>query len=441
MSDEPINILSRRLSKFFTNNNSTNFDYTRAMEREAREIAIHKSEQKSFSCICLSHFEHGTPALTGHFPDAKKLSVGAIKKLKIKIWFVGDDVYMNDPVPNPFLELDPNLRVLYRSIAKEAITTKKYSNISPGDFITVENRNGDYYVTDHDPSQNSKYATDTFQSQGPPAPSTYYKRKSRPRKKKKKADLTCEAQSDVVPGRCYNAGPWTLKQYKAAKVDDLTFEDFITLSKYFSPILDYIQIYESGTDKYEANNIGESGKSVNPKKSLGKLLTEMTVEELRGQQLDSGGILLATGRYQIIPKTLGKVVATYPDTLKLLYNEKNQDAMAVFLILIKRPRLGRFLMFNKGTLGFAGNDFAFEWASSPMLATETITIDGAKQTLSRGQSPYNGIAGNYANPARIAGVEAMLKETQDKLSELPTDALGDPALFAVYEKVRKFYGY
>lgn len=438
MSDEPINILSRKLSKFFTNNNSTNFDYTRAMEREAREIAIHKSEQKSFSCICLSHFVHNTPALSGHFPDAKKLSAGAIKKLKIKIWFVGDDIYMNDPVPNPFLELDPNLRVLYRSIAKEAITTKKYSNISPGDFITVENRNGDYYVTSHDPSQNSKYAGDTFEPQGPPAPSRVYKRNAKKRKKKLKVDLPCEAVSEIKPGSCYNPGPWTLKQYEAAEVDDLTFEDFITLSKYFSPILDYIETYESGTDKYEANNIGVAGKTVDPKKSLGKLLTEMTVEELRGQQLDNkGGILLATGRYQIIPKTLGKVVATYPDTLKLLYNEKNQDAMAVFLILIKRPRLGRFLMFNKGTLGFAGNSFAFEWASSPMLATESVK----GELLSRGQSPYNGIAGNYADPRRIKGVEAMLKETQTKLAGILAASVADRALFDVYEKVRKFYGY
>ena len=102
MADEPINVLSRRLSKFFTNTQSSNFDYERGREQQAVERTFYTSEQKVFKCKCISHRQHSTPGLLGHFFDAFKFdSLSSteenLKKGKIKIWFIGDDEYMNGP--------------------------------------------------------------------------------------------------------------------------------------------------------------------------------------------------------------------------------------------------------------------------------------------------------------------------------------------------------
>lgn len=150
MADEPINVLSRRLSKFFTNTDSTNFDYQRYREREATEQVLYRSDQKSFKCVCLSHRLGSTsPSTMGHAYDNVKLEEGGIKKAKIKIWFVGDDDFMNGPNPNPFTTSDEGLKVIYTSMAREAIVTKSYSNISFNDLLTVEKRGDDYYVVEH----------------------------------------------------------------------------------------------------------------------------------------------------------------------------------------------------------------------------------------------------------------------------------------------------
>lgn len=150
MADEPINVLSRRLSKFFTNTDSTNFDYQRYREREATEQVLYRSDQKSFKCVCLSHRLGSTsPSTMGHAYDNVKLEEGGIKKAKIKIWFVGDDEFMNGPNPNPFTTTDEGLKVIYTSMAREAIVTQTYSNISFNDLLTVEKRGDDYYVVEH----------------------------------------------------------------------------------------------------------------------------------------------------------------------------------------------------------------------------------------------------------------------------------------------------
>lgn len=155
MSDEPINILNRSLSKFFTNTDSNAFDYEKYRQREINNNALYNSNQKTFKCVCLSHRQHSSPSLMGHFFDSVKLSNNGIKKAKIKIWFVGDDETMNGPTPNPFNIADETTKNIAISLAREAIITQSFSNISYNDLLTVEKRGTDFYVSEHHFDQRS----------------------------------------------------------------------------------------------------------------------------------------------------------------------------------------------------------------------------------------------------------------------------------------------
>ena len=149
MADEPVNVLSNRLSKFFTNTDSNTFDYEKYRQKEATDSFLYNNQQKTFKCVCLSHRQHSSPAAVGHFPDAKKLGTNTIKKSKIKIWFVGDDESMNGPTPDPFKISDEATKNIAISMARSAIITNTFSNISFNDLLTVEKRGNDFYVVDH----------------------------------------------------------------------------------------------------------------------------------------------------------------------------------------------------------------------------------------------------------------------------------------------------
>ena len=433
MADEPVNILSRRLSKFFRNTSAANFDYVRGLEREAQEISLYRSNQKSFTCISVSHYIHNTPALTGHFPDARVLSSEGIKRLKINIWFVGDDSYLNDPIPNPFTTSDPAWKSIYFSMTKTAIVTQTYSNISFSDILTVEDRNGVYYVTGTDAAANSTLTSENGSPMSPESLASLYKNSTGKIKKVNSLkDIPCIAESNTTPGACYVPAPWTkIRKYEARDKGDLTFDDFKIFAKHFDIVLGYISKHESGGDGYNANNIGIAGLSVDLKKTLGKNLTDMSINELRANQRDNGGILFATGKYQIIPKTLGGVIATLPEIANLPYDVENQDGLGLFLASLKRKRLGKFLILGKGSLQGAGNDLALEWAFAPFLQQQVID----KKLVRVGHSPYEGKAGNKTNRKRVAEVTNILAAQRKKIENLPFNM----ELNQIIEKFRKVY--
>ena len=72
-------------------------------------------------------------------------------------------------------------------------------------------------------------------------------------------------------------------------------------------------------------------------------------------------------RYQIIPKVLKKAkkLISGLDSGEL-YNKDSQDALGIYLVTMKRPKLGKYLFSessgNKSALD-AGNRLAFEFAS------------------------------------------------------------------------------
>lgn len=428
MSDEPINILSRRLSKFFTNTDSTTFDYNQYRNREANDKVLYESAQKSFKCVCLSHRQHSSPSAGAHFFDFVKLSDNGIKKAKIKIWFTGDDEFMNGPNGNPFTTADEGLINIYTSMAREAIITQKFSNISYNDLLTVERRGDDYYVVEHHAAQRSFLNIFSDSSQTP-LTHVFKENKHKIKKITNYEVFPCIEKSQGTPGSCYQKGPYNIKDHGEKLNTSLSFYEFLILSKYMDIILKYIATYESGGDGYNANNIGNAGQSVNLKQTLGKDLTEMSVLELRGNMNDNGGILFATGKYQIIPKTLDIIYRSFTMVGILPYNEVNQDAMGVFLATIKRKRLGKYLLLGQGSLQKAGNDLALEWAFSPFLATEKI----GKKIVNVGHSPYEGLAGNKTNPKRVTEATRVLAEQRRKIEN---SLASDSALKKIIQKYR-----
>ena len=409
MSDEPINFLSRRLSKFFTNTDSTTFDYQRGREREILEKTYYTSEQKVFKCKCISHRQHNTPSLVGHFFDSFKISDDSVKKAKIKIWFIEDDEFMNGPNPNPESTDNEQLINLYTKNAREAIITSLYSNISYGDILSVERRGDDYYVIEHHLDEKPIFSS--FIPSGDSISNYYSQNKNKIKKINSYEVFPCIEKSQQTPGSCYQKGPYTIKNHGGKLNTSLTFFEFSHLSKYMDIVLNYISRYESGGDGYNANNIGNAGVSVDLQKVLGKNLTDMSVEEVRGNMNDNSGILFATGKYQIIPRTLDIIYRSFYTVKFLPYNEINQDAMGTFLATVKRKRLGKYLLLGEGSPQIAGNDLALEWAFSPFLQGEKI----GKKFVNVGQSPYEGIAGNKTNPKRVKEAYNVLVSQRQKI--------------------------
>jgi len=189
-----------------------------------------------------------------------------------------------------------------------------------------------------------------------------------------------------------------------------TFEDLKLLIPAFGPLLKKIAESESGGAGYEAVNRGCSGDSPGgAQRYTGKKLVDMSLAELESYmkggahaskvgrakncRSTKGDGFLATGKYQIIPKTLREIVKSIkemPDLATLKYNETTQDTLAVGLLLIKRPTLGNYLLGKHDEVIAAGQDLAHEWASIPLQKN--------KGKCKRGQSAYCGdSAGNAAS--------------------------------------------
>jgi len=448
MADEPINVLSKRLSKFFTNTQSSNFDYERGRERQSVERTFYNSEQKVFKCKCISHRQHSSPGLLGYFFDAFKFNSEEenLKKGKIKIWFIGDDEYMNGSNADPDLTDVEELKNAYTKNAREAVITSKFSNISYGDILSVERRNDNYYVVKHHDDEESIISVTS--SDGESAIKTYNDNKSKKNKLRSTEDTyTCIEKSRTTPGSCYQAKPWEFFDHGKKLETNLTLLDFQHLGHYFKDnILEYISRYESGNAQYNANNIGPAGESVDLRQTLGKNLTDMSIAELRANQNDSGGILFATGRYQIVPKTLDIIYRSFDllqaDALGLIkYTPVNQDSFGVFLCIIKQPRLGKFLLgVNNGStedLKLAGNDLALEWAAFPFLRAEKVRYGGKDIDVLPGHSPYEGIQGNKTNPKRMKSLMNILNKQRLIISEAAQGPQADTTLIRIIEKYKE----
>ena len=206
----------------------------------------------------------------------------------------------------------------------------------------------------------------------------------------------------------------------SAQADTLSFsyEELQLLTDDVMPLLDLIA---SGEGNYNSVNRGRAGDSPGdwPKKHLGKSITEMSIKEVRQHQ---GGRnpdcwyngkkgkanLFAVGRYQLIPCTLKYTTASIEDLdVRMVYSPEVQDAFGVFLLFVKRPVVGEYLLGEHDDIKEAGQELAKEFASIP--------IQYSNGRCRRGQSYYCGDkAGNKAHIA-IEDVNKALKQVRKNL--------------------------
>lgn len=199
-----------------------------------------------------------------------------------------------------------------------------------------------------------------------------------------------------------------------------TLEELMSMTDDVMPLLDVIA---SGEGNYNSVNRGRAGDSPGdwPKEHLGKSITEMSIKEVRQHQ---GGRtkdcwyngqkgtanLFAVGRYQLIPCTLKYATASIEDLdVRTLYEPDVQDAFGVFLLFVKRPVVGEYLLGDHNDFKEAGQELAKEFASVP--------IQYSNGKCRRGQSYYCGDrAGNKAHIS-LDAIERAMKQVRKNLKE------------------------
>lgn len=197
-----------------------------------------------------------------------------------------------------------------------------------------------------------------------------------------------------------------------------TYDELVVLTDDIMPLLDLIA---SGEGDYTSVNRGRAGDSPGDwaQKNLGKSITEMSIKEVRQHQggrtsdcwyngTKGKANLFAVGRYQLIPCTLQYATASIEDLdVLMLYEPDVQDAFGVFLLFVKRPVLGEYLLGEHNNLQEAGQELAKEFASVP--------IQYSNGRCKRGQSYYCGDkAGNKSHIA-IEDVNNALKQVRKNL--------------------------
>ena len=197
-----------------------------------------------------------------------------------------------------------------------------------------------------------------------------------------------------------------------------TYDELVVLTADVMPLLDLIA---SGEGDYTSVNRGRAGDSPGDwaQTNLGKSITEMSIKEVRQHQggrtsdcwyngTKGKANLFAVGRYQLIPCTLQYATASIEDLdVLMLYEPDVQDAFGVFLLFVKRPVLGEYLLGEHDNLQEAGQELAKEFASVP--------IQYSNGRCNRGQSYYCGDkAGNKSHIA-IEDVNKALKQVRNNL--------------------------
>ncbi len=211
----------------------------------------------------------------------------------------------------------------------------------------------------------------------------------------------------------------SLPQDAHAETLSFTLKELTQLTDDVMPLLDLIA---SGEGDYTSVNRGRAGDSPGdwPKKHLGKSITEMSIKEVRQHQ---GGRnpdcwyngkkgkanLFAVGRYQLIPCTLQYTTASIEGLdVRVTYSPEVQDAFGVFLLFVKRPIVGEYLLGEHNDIREAGQELAKEFASIP--------IQYSNGRCRRGQSYYCGDkAGNKAH-IEIEAVNKALRQARQNLS-------------------------
>jgi hypothetical protein len=170
------------------------------------------------------------------------------------------------------------------------------------------------------------------------------------------------------------------------------------------------------------------GRSANPYSLLTKPLSEYTIGEVKAFQSrprDSQGQLWATGRYQIIPKTLIGVQNRLALSDSQKYDQATQDAMGLDL-LNERKSIKEYISGavpdSTEALEKAALQVAMIWSSVGV----PYSIQGRHRTVSKDESYYSG-GGDKASVPSDAAQQALktLRANFGNVTKETTKSKGD----------------
>jgi hypothetical protein len=189
-----------------------------------------------------------------------------------------------------------------------------------------------------------------------------------------------------------------------------------------SIVLEDIAGHESGKAGYDAYNrgacsdCGSLGTEVFRNTYAGKSLSELTIDQVinqvqKGNKLN-GKSAFAVGKYQMVPRTLREAIQNIKgvDTNEL-FGKNQQEALGAYLVLMKRPTLGKYLLGTRGiTSGEAQTAMSQEWAGIRIIeaTTRPKSRRWLKRVLKPGESYYSGVGSNPAN-IKIKSAEKTAK--------------------------------
>ena len=162
--------------------------------------------------------------------------------------------------------------------------------------------------------------------------------------------------------------------------------------------------------------------------TTGKRVDQMTLSEIRTSQNRGGSIDTipgvtsdAVGAYQWIGPTFKETVDYFKKTSpgidfdSITFGGRTQEALAVYLVFVKRPIVGNYLLGAHDNHTEAGQAMAYEWASIPLQYAVKSPLASCNKIVQKGQSAYEGCAGNKSSSRPNHGPDdlvALLKESQ-----------------------------
>lgn len=200
----------------------------------------------------------------------------------------------------------------------------------------------------------------------------------------------------------------------------LTFKDVESLAL-------FIESAESANSNYNAVNTPGGGPSTF-NAIAGKSYENITVKEVLDLQKQNK--IYATGRYQLIPNTLSKAVSGAGINPAIAYNKATQDRLFIWLITVKRPEIGDYLISNTSDIVEAAQGLAREWAgisiSKPEAPYKQLVESGSattgpkvqvdvKKNRKVGQSLYHGYNRNASVKNNHIKAQSTLKAIRDKV--------------------------
>lgn len=147
-------------------------------------------------------------------------------------------------------------------------------------------------------------------------------------------------------------------------------------------------------------------------------LTSMTIKEVMTSQEDDTSIgMFATGRFQVVPKTLKDAVSKLNLDVNALYDEEMQDKIFnEYLIKLKRPAIINYLEGN-GSVEDAIYDWAKEFASAGVRKGKEISPSKTEFETNSDGSFVRDKKGNKIHKKRYAQVEGVSYYSGDGINK------------------------